>query len=124
MPAISDERYLGNTAPRMAIRTRESNFEKRQFSIKAGREAGLYIRLKSLRFKTCQEELLNTKQILSRAKHVAVIHIAASPALPEKLVEGMVQPVQIGNRRKLVHLIAQCQISRFAAIEGGDIEEA
>ena len=43
---------------------------------------------------------------------------------PLKLVEGMIQPVQIGNRRKLVHLVAQCQEIRFAAIEGGDIEKA
>ena len=38
-------------------------------------------------------------------------------------MEGVIQPVQIGDRRKLVHLVAQSQNSRFAAIESGDIEE-
>lgn len=64
------------------------------------------------------------RQVFGGAKHVAVIHIAASPTLPETLMKGVIHPVQVGNRRKLVHLVAQCQKSRFAAIESGDIEEA
>ena len=68
--------------------------------------------------------MADVRQVFFRAKNVAIIHIATRPALPEKLVEGMIQPVQIGNRRKLVHLVAQMSGIRFAAIEGGDIEKA
>ena len=68
--------------------------------------------------------MADVRQVFFRAENVTIIHIAASPALSETLMEGMVQPIQVGKRRKLVHLVAQCQEIRFAAIEGGDIEEA
>ena len=122
--SIADECDLGETAARMAISARESDLEKRQLPIKAGREADLCIRLKPQGFKARQEETANRRQVSIGTENIAIIHIAASPALPEKLMEGMVQPIQIGNRCKLVHLVAQCQEIRFAAIESGDIEEA
>ena len=68
--------------------------------------------------------MADVRQVFFRTENVAIIHIAASPALPEEFMEGVIQPVQIGDRCKLVHLIAQCQEIRFAAIESGDIEEA
>lgn len=67
--------------------------------------------------------MADVRQVFFRAENVAIIHIAASPVMPEKLVDGVIQSVQIGNRRKLVHLVAQCQEIRFATIQGSDIEE-
>ena len=63
----------------MTIRTRESDFEKRQFP---------RLKLAKKRWRMCGKSFF-------RAKNVAIIHIATRPALPEKLVEGMIQPVQI-----------------------------
>ena len=51
MSAISDECDLRETAARLTIRARESNFKKRQLSIQARGETGFRIRLKSQKFK-------------------------------------------------------------------------